>query len=68
MFGKRFRLFKLLGFQVQLDVSWLIIAVLVTWTLAVGVFPHRFPGLTPATYWIMGAVGRVRIVCVNCLP
>ena len=57
MFGKRFRLFKLLGFQVQLDVSWLIIAVLVTWTLAVGVFPQRFPGLTPATYWIMGAVG-----------
>ena len=57
MFGKRFRLFKLLGFQVKLDVSWLIIAVLVTWTLAVGVFPHRFPGLTPATYWIMGAAG-----------
>src|SRR6516164_7084163 len=57
MFGRRFRLFKLLGFQVQLDVSWLIIAVLVTWTLAVGVFPHRFLGLAPATYWIMGAVG-----------
>lgn len=57
MFGKRFRLFKLLGFQVQLDVSWLIIAVLVTWTLAVGVFPPRFHGLSPATYWIMGAVG-----------
>jgi len=57
MFGRRFRLFKLLGFQVQLDVSWLIIAALVTWTLAVGVFPHRFPGLAPATYWIMGAVG-----------
>ena len=57
MFGKRFRLFKLLGFQVQIDVSWLIIAVLVTWTLAVGVFPQRFHGLTPATYWIMGAVG-----------
>ena len=57
MFGKRFRLFKLLGFQVQLDVSWLIIAVLVTWTLAVGVFPQRFQGLSPATYWIMGAVG-----------
>ena len=44
MFGKRFRLFKLLGFQVQLDVSWLIIAVLVTWTLAVGVFPTVSPG------------------------
>jgi Zn-dependent protease/predicted transcriptional regulator len=57
MFGKRFRLFKLLGFQVQLDVSWLIIAVLVTWTLAVGVFPQRFHGFTPTTYWIMGAVG-----------
>jgi Zn-dependent protease len=57
MFGKRFRLFKLLGFQVQVDVSWLGIAVLVTWTLAVGVFPYRLPGFTPATYWIMGAAG-----------
>lgn len=57
MFGRRFRLFKLLGFQVQIDVSWLIIAVLVTWTLAVGVFPQRFHGLSPATYWIMGAAG-----------
>ena len=31
MFGKRIRLFKLLGFEVSLDLSWIIIAVLVTW-------------------------------------
>jgi Zn-dependent protease len=57
MFGRRIRLFKLFGFQVRVDLSWLIIAVLVTWTLAVGVFPQSFHGLSPAAYWIMGAVG-----------
>jgi Zn-dependent protease len=59
MFGKRFRLFKLFGFQVQVDLSWLVIAALVTWTLAVGIFPQRFRGFAPETYWIMGAAGAL---------
>ena len=36
MFGKRMKLFKLLGFEVRIDASWLVIAVLVTWSLAAG--------------------------------
>ncbi len=59
MFGKSFELFKLLGFSVKIDLSWLVIAVLVTWTLAAGVFPTTFPDLDPATYWIMGAAGML---------
>ncbi len=39
MFGKRIRLFNLLGFEVRIDLSWIIIAVLVTWSLAKGLFP-----------------------------
>jgi hypothetical protein len=31
MFGKRIPLFKLFGFKVNVDASWLILAVLVTW-------------------------------------
>ena len=43
MFGRRIRLFKLLGFEVRLDLSWIIIAVLVTWSLAKWLFPQFYP-------------------------
>jgi hypothetical protein len=39
MFGARLTLFRLLGFEVRLDASWLILAVLLTWSLARGYFP-----------------------------
>jgi Zn-dependent protease/CBS domain-containing protein len=57
MFGRRVTLFKLFDFEVRVDASWLIIAALVTWSLAVGVFPAVAPGLTAGTYWWMGVVG-----------
>jgi Zn-dependent protease len=57
MFGKRITLFKLLGFAVHVDLSWIILALLVTWSLAAGVFPHALPGLSPAAYWGMGVAG-----------
>ena len=59
MFGKRIRLFKLLGFEVRLDLSWIIIAVLVTWSLAKGLFPFLYPDLAPEVYWGMGAAGAL---------
>jgi Zn-dependent protease/CBS domain-containing protein len=59
MFGKRIKLFKLLGFEVNIDLSWIIIAVLVTWSLAQWVFPFWNPGLTKRDYWIMGVVGAL---------
>lgn len=57
MFGKRIDLFKLLGFQVRIDFSWIIIAVLIAWSLSTGLFPIQFEGLSTQTYWIMGIVG-----------
>jgi Zn-dependent protease/CBS domain-containing protein len=59
MFGKRIKLFKLLGFEVNIDLSWIIIAVLITWSLAAGLFPYLYPGLERETYWIMGVVGAL---------
>ena len=32
MFGRRITLFKLLGFEVRIDASWLVIAALITWS------------------------------------
>ncbi len=57
MIGRRFTLFTLFGFRVQADASWLIIAALITWSLAAGLFPLFYPDLTPVTYWAMGVAG-----------
>ena len=54
-------LFRLFGFEVKLDLSWLLIALLITWTLAAGLFPESYPGLSRQTYWWMGIAGAVGI-------
>jgi Zn-dependent protease/CBS domain-containing protein len=59
MFGKRIPLFKLFGFTVNADLSWLIIAVLVSWSLAKGLFPHYYEGFSNKIYWWMGIAGAV---------
>jgi Zn-dependent protease len=59
MFGKTFPLFKVFGVQVQADLSWLIIVLLVTWSLAAGVFPAQYKDLPPAVYWVMGAAASI---------
>ena len=59
MFGKSFKLFRLFGFEVNVDLSWLVIAVLVAWSLAAGLFPAQVKGLSSATYWYMGIAGAI---------
>ncbi|RJQ63855.1 MAG: site-2 protease family protein [Desulfobacteraceae bacterium] len=59
MFGKNIRLFNLLGFEVKVDLSWIIIAILIAWSLSTGLFPFRYRDLSPQTYWIMGIVGAL---------
>jgi hypothetical protein len=44
MFFYRVRLFSLFRFDVYVDVSWLLLAVLIAWSLAVGVFPEMVSG------------------------
>lgn len=57
MFGKGIRLFKIFGFEIKVDLSWLIIAGLVVWSLAVGFFPQHLVGLRPVDYWKLALVG-----------
>jgi Zn-dependent protease/predicted transcriptional regulator len=59
MFGKRISLFKLLGFEVRIDLSWIIIAVLIVWSLSKGLFPIYFKDLSARAYWIMGITGAL---------
>ncbi|KPJ68781.1 hypothetical protein AMJ44_05470 [candidate division WOR-1 bacterium DG_54_3] len=59
MFGRSFRLFSLFGFEIKIDISWLILAFLITWPLAQGLFPYYIKGLSTATYWWMGIIGAL---------
>ncbi|MEW6657662.1 MAG: site-2 protease family protein [Thermodesulfobacteriota bacterium] len=59
MFGRSFKLFNLFGFEVSIDLSWLIIAVLVSWSLAAGLFPYLYKNLSQQTYWLMGMIGAL---------
>lgn len=45
MFRNSVRLFDILGFQIKVDASWLIIAVLLVWSLSSGYFPQVVDGL-----------------------
>jgi Zn-dependent protease len=67
MFRYRITLFELFGFKVSVDASWLLLAVLITWSLAVGYFPAAAPGLATMTYWWLGLAGLIgfafSIVC-----
>lgn len=59
MFGKGLRLFSVFGFDVKIDPSWLIVVVLIVWSLAVGIFPGLYGGLSRSAYWAMGITGAL---------
>jgi len=59
MFGRKIRLFNLFGFEVNIDFSWIIIAILVAWSLSTGFFPFEYKNLSTQTYWIMGIVAAL---------
>ncbi len=59
MFGKGIKLFKIFGFEVRIDASWLILALLVVFTLSRGYFPQKFEDLSSTAYVIMGIAGAI---------
>lgn len=59
MFGPRFNILTLAGFRIGIDFSWFFIAILLSWTLAAGYFPHYYPNLSAGAYWLMGISGML---------
>ena len=53
------RLGTVRGIAVGVHFSWLIAAVLVTWSLAQGWFPRAYPDWAPATYYLCGAFAAI---------
>ncbi len=59
MFGRSVTLFRVFGFAVRVDLSWIVIAVLVVWSLAGTVFPAGAAGLSGTQYLVMGVAGAL---------
>lgn len=56
-----YRLFTLFGFEVKLDLSWLLLALLISWSLGAGLFPVEYPDLSNVTYAWMGVACAVGV-------
>ena len=59
MFRRQLELFRAFGFPIRIDVSWIVIAGLVAWSLADGFFPGFYENLSLGTYWWMAAAGTI---------
>jgi Zn-dependent protease/predicted transcriptional regulator len=44
---------RIFGINIQIDWSWVFIFLLVTWSLAVGLFPSWHPDWSPALSWVV---------------
>ena len=54
-----FRLGKIAGIEIDINVSWIIILVLLTVSLATGWFPQLYPGWSIATYWVVSLISAL---------
>ena len=59
MFGRKIKLLRIFGFDINIDPSWTVLAILVAWSLSMGFFPAQYEGLPGATYWLMGIVAML---------
>jgi Zn-dependent protease/CBS domain-containing protein len=51
--------FRVAGIQIAIDYSWLVIFLLVLWSLSAGYFPRAYPGYDPTAYWGIGAAATI---------
>lgn len=56
MLGKRYPLFSILGFRIGFDLSLVILAALIVWTLAATALPDVLPGRAPHIYYLLAGL------------
>jgi CBS domain-containing protein len=50
---------KIIGVEIHLHYTWLIIFMFITFTLAEGFMPQQYPGQSNIIYWITGAASAI---------
>lgn len=58
-FGNRVTLVELPGFEVKLDSSWIVLAVLITGSLSRGIFPADYGDMPAANHRDVGVAGAM---------
>jgi len=53
------RLMRIAGIEIGIHYTWILIFVLLSWSLAQGFFPQLYPGWEAITYWITGVVAAL---------
>lgn len=53
------RLFRIAGIDIGIHYTWILIFILLSWSLAQGFFPQLYPGWDTVTYWITGLVSAL---------
>ena len=56
-----FRLGRILGIEIRIHISWLLIFAFLTWSLAAGYFPSLLPNAPTAEYWALGAISSIAL-------
>jgi Zn-dependent protease/CBS domain-containing protein len=54
-----FRIFRIAGIDINIHISWLIILVFLTFSLATGWFPIMYPGSSVVTYYLLGLIASI---------
>lgn len=54
-----FQIARIAGIRISIHWSWIVVFVLITWTLAGSIFPDQNPGLSDGTYLAMGLAASV---------
>jgi Zn-dependent protease/CBS domain-containing protein len=57
--GSAWRVGRVAGIEIGIHPSWLVIAFLVTYSLAVAQFPQQYPGWGATAYWVVAAATAV---------
>lgn len=58
MLSRRFHLLTVAGIPLRLDISWFLVAILLTWSLA-GSLPALHPDIGGGTEWLLGIAGTL---------
>jgi Zn-dependent protease/CBS domain-containing protein len=59
MFRGSLQLGAIRGIPIRMHITWLVIFGLLSWSLASGYFPQRYPDLPISAYWIKGIIAAL---------
>lgn len=59
VFGRQVRIARIAGIYLDVDPSWIIIFLFLTWGLSGGYLPAAVPGQDPVLYWIFGTMASL---------